>query len=83
MHPGGVHPLRPMPNNNRSAAGQRPIMQAIRSKDTKPELRVRSMLHKLGYRFRIHRKNLPGKPDIALTARPQGHLRARLLLARP
>jgi DNA mismatch endonuclease (patch repair protein) len=58
-----------MPKNNRSAAGQRRIMQAIRSKDTKPELRVRRLLHALGYRFRVHLKELPGKPDIAFTRR--------------
>jgi DNA mismatch endonuclease (patch repair protein) len=58
-----------MPKNNRSAAGQRRIMQAIRSKDTKPELRVRRLLHRLGYRFRVHLKDLPGKPDIVFTAR--------------
>jgi DNA mismatch endonuclease (patch repair protein) len=42
-------------------------MSRIRSKDTKPELLVRSLLHKRGYRFRLHRKDLPGKPDIVLT----------------
>ena len=41
-------------------------MAAIRGKDTKPELRVRSALHALGYRFRLHRKDLPGTPDIVL-----------------
>ena len=41
-------------------------MAAIRSKDTKPELRVRAVLHALGYRFRLHRKDLPGTPDIVL-----------------
>lgn len=41
-------------------------MSKIRSKNTKPELVLRSCLHKLGYRFRIHRKDLPGKPDIVL-----------------
>jgi DNA mismatch endonuclease (patch repair protein) len=41
-------------------------MSRIKSKNTKPELIVRSMLHKLGYRFRLHRKDLPGKPDIVL-----------------
>ncbi len=44
-------------------------MQAIKSKNTKPELLVRSSLHRLGYRFRIHFHGLPGKPDIAFTAR--------------
>jgi len=42
------------------------IMASVRSKDTKPELLVRSLLHRLGYRFRLHRKDLPGKPDIVL-----------------
>jgi DNA mismatch endonuclease (patch repair protein) len=44
-------------------------MRAIRSKDTKPERMVRSMLHKLGYRFRLHRRNLPGQPDIVFASR--------------
>jgi DNA mismatch endonuclease (patch repair protein) len=41
-------------------------MAQIRSKDTKPEKIVRSMLHRLGYRFRLHRKDIPGNPDIVL-----------------
>ena len=41
-------------------------MSRIRGKDTKPEKLVRSLLHKNGYRFRLHVKNLPGKPDIVL-----------------
>ncbi len=41
-------------------------MSRIRGKDTKPEIIVRSMLHGMGYRFRLHRKDLPGKPDIVL-----------------
>ena len=41
-------------------------MSRIKSRDTKPEIRVRSMLHKLGYRFRLNKKNLPGSPDIVL-----------------
>ena len=41
-------------------------MSRIRGKDTKPEIRVRSVLHRLGYRFRLHRRDLPGKPDIVL-----------------
>jgi DNA mismatch endonuclease Vsr len=44
-------------------------MKAIRSKDTKPELRVRSLLHRMGYRFRVSPKDLPGKPDIAFPGR--------------
>jgi DNA mismatch endonuclease (patch repair protein) len=41
-------------------------MSRIRSKDTKPELTVRKWLWHHGYRYRLHRKNLPGKPDIVL-----------------
>src|SRR5579883_40124 len=41
-------------------------MAAIRGANTKPEIKVRSLLHAMGYRFRLHRKNLPGKPDIVL-----------------
>lgn len=42
------------------------IMRAIRSKNTAPELVVRRFLHAAGYRFRLHRSDLPGKPDIVL-----------------
>lgn len=41
-------------------------MSRIKSRDTKPELIVRSVLHKAGYRFRLHSKILPGNPDIVL-----------------
>jgi len=42
------------------------VMSNIRSKDTKPEILVRKMLFSKGYRYRLHVKNLPGKPDIVL-----------------
>ncbi len=41
-------------------------MSRIRGTDTKPERIVRSLLHRSGYRFRLHRKDLPGRPDIVL-----------------
>jgi DNA mismatch endonuclease (patch repair protein) len=41
-------------------------MKQIKSDNTKPEIEVRSILHNLGYRFRLHRKDLPGNPDIVL-----------------
>ena len=44
-------------------------MRRVRSTDTTPERRVRSLLHKLGFRFRLHRQDLPGKPDIVLPKR--------------
>lgn len=40
------------------------MMSGIKGKNTKPELMIRSGLHRLGYRFRLHRKDLPGKPDL-------------------
>ncbi len=42
------------------------IMRSIRKKDTKPEVAVRQLLHRLGFRFRLHRADLPGNPDIVL-----------------
>ena len=42
------------------------MMANIRSKDTKPELIVRQFLHQHGFRYRLHRRNLPGTPDIVL-----------------
>jgi len=42
------------------------MMSGIRSRNTKPELVVRSWLHRNGYRFRLHRKDVPGGPDIVL-----------------
>jgi len=45
------------------------IMSRVRSKGTGPEKKVRSFLHHLGYRFRLHRKDLPGNPDIVFPSR--------------
>ncbi|HBA70790.1 MAG: very short patch repair endonuclease [Geobacteraceae bacterium GWC2_55_20] len=42
-------------------------MSRIKGRNTKPELAVRSLLHRMGYRFRLHRADLPGKPDIVLS----------------
>lgn len=44
-------------------------MKRIRSKDTLPELIVRRLLHSLGYRYRLHRHGLPGRPDIVFPGR--------------
>jgi DNA mismatch endonuclease Vsr len=44
-------------------------MARIRGKDTKPEMVVRQTLHRLGYRYRLHRMDLPGRPDIVFPAR--------------
>lgn len=42
------------------------MMSGIRGRDTKPELVIRSALHNIGFRFRLHAKNLPGRPDLVL-----------------
>lgn len=42
------------------------LMSRIRSIDTRPEIAVRKLVHRLGYRFRLHRPDLPGRPDIVL-----------------
>jgi DNA mismatch endonuclease (patch repair protein) len=41
-------------------------MSRIRNRDTRPEMIVRSIVHRLGYRYRLHKKDLPGKPDVVL-----------------
>lgn len=45
------------------------MMAGIRGKDTSPELFIRKTLHALGYRYRLHDKRLPGKPDLVFPAR--------------
>ena len=42
------------------------IMSKVHSANTMPEIHVRKILHSMGYRFRLHRRNLPGNPDIVL-----------------
>lgn len=48
---------------------RRRMMQSVRSKNTGPELLVRKLLHARGYRYRLHKRDLPGSPDIAFTSR--------------
>ncbi len=45
------------------------VMRAVKSRDTKPEMIIRRLLHELGYRYRLHLPNLPGKPDLAFPGR--------------
>ena len=45
------------------------IMRAVKDRDTKPEMAVRRMVHAMGCRYRLHRKDLPGKPDLVFTSR--------------
>ncbi|MDZ5454433.1 DNA mismatch endonuclease Vsr [Labrys sp. ZIDIC5] len=44
-------------------------MSRIRSKDTRPEMKVRKLIHALGYRFRLHQRDLPGTPDLTFPGR--------------
>ncbi len=52
-----------------TAAERSERMALIRSKDTKPEWAVRQLVHRLGYRYRLHRKDLPGSPDLTFPSR--------------
>ena len=45
------------------------LMSRIRAKDTKPEMFVRRLVHAMGYRFRLHRRDLPGTPDLVFVSR--------------
>lgn len=55
--------------DTRTPDQRRRIMQSVGVRDTGPERTVRSALHKAGFRFRLHRRDLPGKPDIVLPAK--------------
>lgn len=65
-------------------------MALVRGKDTKPELTVRRLVHGMGYRYRLHRRDLPGTPDLVFPARGKvilvhgcfWHRHARCALAR-
>ena len=59
------------------------VMAAIRSRDTRPERVVRSIAHRMGFRFRLHRRDLPASPDIVFPRFKAVILRAWLLLAPP
>lgn len=52
-----------------SPAKRSQIMSRVRSKDTSPELLVRRLVFSLGYRYRLHDKKLPGKPDLVFASR--------------
>ena len=55
--------------DNHTPAQRSRNMRAVRNKNTAPELLVRSCLHRLGFRFRLHNRKLPGSPDIVLAGR--------------
>lgn len=55
--------------DNLTAEQRSSCMRAVRDRDTTPEMRVRRVAHSLGYRYALHRKNLPGKPDLVFVSR--------------
>lgn len=61
--------MRGTPTPDNVSDARRANMRAIKGKDTRPELIVRRMLHRVGYRFRLHSRVLPGRPDIVFPAR--------------
>jgi DNA mismatch endonuclease (patch repair protein) len=58
-----------MPADTVTPATRSRMMAAVKGKNTKPEMAIRSALHKRGYRFRLHSKDLPGKPDLVFATR--------------
>lgn len=56
-------------NPNKTPLTRSEVMARIKGKDTGPEKAVRSLLHSLGFRFRLHRRDLPGSPDIVFPGR--------------
>jgi DNA mismatch endonuclease Vsr len=63
--------MPPRPDFKDVSNGRRKNMAAIKGKSTKPEMVVRRLLHGLGYRYRLHVKNLPGCPDLVFAGRRQ------------
>jgi|SRR5665213_95691 len=55
--------------DTRTPEQRRRIMQSVRTADTGPEMTVRRLLHGMGYRYRLHDRRLPGRPDLAFTIR--------------
>jgi len=55
--------------DNRTAASRSALMARIGSKDTAPEMSVRRLLFSMGHRYRLHRRDLPGKPDIVFVSK--------------
>lgn len=55
--------------DNLTLSQRKKTMQRVRAKNTKPEMLVRRLIHGMGYRYRLHRADLPGKPDLVFTGR--------------
>lgn len=63
---GGTEVRRRHVMDRLTSAQRSKLMRRVKGKNTRPEKAVRSVLHRLGFRFRLHRKDLPGRPDIVL-----------------
>jgi len=50
-------------------AGRSAVMKRVQSKNTQPEMAVRSLVHGMGFRYALHRRDLPGNPDLVFPAR--------------
>jgi DNA mismatch endonuclease (patch repair protein) len=57
------------PTDTLTPAGRSERMARVKARDTKPEMVVRRLLHAMGYRYRLHAKDLPGSPDIVFRGR--------------
>jgi len=62
-------PMTPKKPESAPSAERSRIMRAVRSVNTRPEMTVRRLLHAMGYRYRLHRRDLPGAPDIVFPGR--------------
>ena len=60
-------PTQQQMKTKKTKADRSAIMRSVKSTDTKPEMAVRRLAHRLGYRFRLHCKSLPGSPDLVFT----------------
>jgi hypothetical protein len=57
------------------------IMRAVKGRDTGPEMKIRCLIFAMGYRYRLHRKDLPGKPDLVFPSRRKSGVYSWLFLA--
>ena len=64
-----VRPVHKRPDFSDVPEGRSRNLAAVKGRDTKPEMIVRSLLHAKGYRFRLQRRDLPGRPDIVFPGR--------------
>lgn len=61
--------MHPQSNVIETQENRSRIMRSVKSRDTGPEMLVRRMVHGMGYRYRLHRKDLPGNPDLVFPSR--------------